>query len=567
MTPLTWVAPPLPEELWRPLTGPGAPFEIVTEDVFGVPMEVFSQRARTVLQWLDEAAEAHRDRPYLVFHDRSLTYGEVAELTGTIAANLSARLGVAKGDRVAVAAANCMEYALAFWAATRLGAITVAMNGWWTGPEMAYAIELTEPTVILGDRRRLERLDDAATKGAPVVSFEEDFPELEEDRGISVAFPELDEDDTFVILFTSGTTGRPKGVELNHRGTIHFCQVNEFQTALGAALGAARGIELPPAGPQCLVACAPLFHVGGLNCSLVMAPVSGTTQVYTPPGRWREDAHLELTERHQATRWSLVPTQLWRLLEWPELERYDLSSLSRVGGGSAVWPPELLRRLEERLPWVRPGLGMGYGMTETVGFGTSLGGPDTYEHPDSIGRPAPTVALEIRDPVTHKPLPEGEVGEIALRSATNFPRYWRNPEATTKAFDADRWYHTGDFGHVTAGFVYLEGRRQDLIIRGGENIYPAEIENRLIEHQSVDEVAVVGVPHPILGQEVKAYVVLRPGETMTPDEVGSWCATSLAGFKVPTQVEFLDQLPHNATGKVLKHLLGKEGGAPEFIEE
>jgi acyl-CoA synthetase (AMP-forming)/AMP-acid ligase II len=206
-------------------------------------------------------------------------------------------------------------------------------------------------------------------------------------------------------------------------------------------------------------------------------------------------------------------------------------------------------------------------MTETNGLGTSLSRADTYIRPDSIGQPAPTVQVEIRDPVTHRVLPPGEVGEIALRTAASFLGYWRNPEATAQALDAERWYHTGDFGHVRDGYVYLEGRRQDLIIRGGENIYPVEIENRLIEHPDMFEVAVVGVPHAALGQEVKAYVVERVPGLLTAADVQEWCGLTLAAFKVPAHIEFVAELPHNATGKVLKHLLGSPSAAADFVQE
>jgi acyl-CoA synthetase (AMP-forming)/AMP-acid ligase II len=164
-------------------------------------------------------------------------------------------------------------------------------------------------------------------------------------------------------------------------------------------------------------------------------------------------------------------------------------------------------------------------------------------------------------------LPEGVVGEVALRSACNFLGYWDNPKATAEVLDADRWYHTGDLGLHRAGVVYLEGRRQDLIIRGGENIYPVEIENRLFEHPGVAEVAVVGVDHPTLGQEVKAFVVAKDGLRLDVDELRSFCAASLAAFKVPAYVELVPSLPHNAAGKVLKHLLGRPEAATDFIEE
>ncbi len=569
---LTWPDRTLPAEVRDGLTGPGAPFELATEDVLGVRMQVFVNRPRDLRAMLRTAAERFGDRPYVVFPDRSLTYESVLGPVAAVARTLAEKYGVGKGDRVAIAAANCVEYAITFWATTALGAITVAMNGWWTGSEMAYALELTTPTVLLGDRRRIERLvgdSVSVPQDLPVVVFEDEFSQLEA-AGADAVMPDqaIAEDDPFLILFTSGTTGRPKGALLSHRSNIHFVWSAMLRGAesIGRAMHAGKEASLPSSTP-CTISASPYFHVSGLNCQLVMALGGGMTVVYPPTGKWREDVHLELTQQHRATMWSLVPTQLWRLLAWPDLDRYDLSSLKTVGGGSSVWAPELLRALEQKLPHARPGLGTGWGMTESNGAGTSLRSDSTYAHPDSIGNVSPTVELEIRDPATGAVLAEGEVGEICVRMAALFLGYWDDPEATAAVLDDERWYRTGDFGHIVDEFVYLEGRRQDLIIRGGENIYPAEIEIRLIEHPDIAEVAVVGVDHPTLGQEVKAYVVARATGALTEDDVRNFAARSLATYKVPTHIEFVTDLPHNATGKVLKHLLGKPQVSTGFVEE
>jgi acyl-CoA synthetase (AMP-forming)/AMP-acid ligase II len=205
-------------------------------------------------------------------------------------------------------------------------------------------------------------------------------------------------------------------------------------------------------------------------------------------------------------------------------------------------------------------------MTETNGLGTSLRSNLTYDHPDSIGQPYPGVEVCVCD-TAGEPVPEGEVGEIWLRMAATFLGYWDNPDATAESLTADRWYRTGDFGHIRDGLVYLEGRRRDLIIRGGENIYPAEIESRLAEHPDIAEAAVIGVAHPTLGHEVKAVVVVRAGSGLDPDGIRGWAAEGLAGYKVPTHVEIVESLPHNATGKVMKHLLEAPEQGSGFVEE
>ncbi len=553
----------IPEPTRSGLIGPGAPFELRDEEVLGVRMPVFAQQPANLREILLAAADRFGDRPYTVFPERSETFRSVLGPVASVAAALRDRYGVGKGDRVAIAAANCPGYALTFWAATALGAITVALNGWWTGPELAYGIELTTPRVVFGDGRRLERLA-GVELDVPVVDFDPALEEMEA-HAPGAAMPDVPiaPDDPFLILFTSGTTGRPKGALLSHRSNLHFIWSSMLGPTASAAIeGRAFGSAMLP----CTINASPMFHVSGLNCQLVMSTVTGQTIVYPPQGKWREDVHLRLTEQHGATTWSLVPTQLWRLLQYEDLERYDLSSLKVVGGGSAVWPPELLRTLERRLPGVRPGLGMGYGMTETNGLGTSLRGSATYEHPDAIGWASPGCEIQVRDPVSDEAAGEDEVGEICIRTAASMIGYWDNPDATKLALDHDRWYHTGDFGHISGGLLYLQGRRRDLIIRGGENIYPAEIENRLLEHPSLSEVAVIGVPHPTLGQEVKA-VIVRPDADLTADDVRAWVGAGLAAYKVPTHVEFVDSLPYNPAGKVMKHLLEQPAEASGFVQE
>lgn len=553
----------MPEQARATLIGPGSPFEVRVEDVLGVPLEVFVRRPPNLRTALVAAAERYGDRPYVVFPEWQSSYGQMPSAVAATAAVLRDRFGVGKGDRVAIAAANCAGWPLVFWAATCLGAITVALNGWWTGPELAYGIELTKPIVVFGDRRRVTRVHEAGCD-VPVLDFESNFSDLR--VGSDAALPDvpIDEDDPFLILFTSGTTGRPKGALLSHRSNAHFVQAAVLNGAVGAVLsGKARTLPAPP----CVISASPFFHVSGLNCQLVMATATGMTIVYPRVGKWDEEEHLRLTERYRATSWSLVPTQLWRLLQRSDLDRFDLSSLAQIGGGSSVWAPALLEKLEQKLPGVRPGLGTGYGMTETNGIGTSLRGDLTYAHPDSIGQPYPTVEVQVRDPASGRSLPDGTVGEICLRSAATFLGYWRNAAATAESLTADRWYRTGDFGHVHEGLVYLEGRRRDLIIRGGENIYPAEIETRLADHPDIAESAVIGVPEPVLGQVVKAFVVPREGARLDPEGVRAFVAEALASYKVPALVEVVPSLPHNAAGKVMKHVLETPGVGSGFEEE
>jgi acyl-CoA synthetase (AMP-forming)/AMP-acid ligase II len=367
----------------------------------------------------------------------------------------------------------------------------------------------------------------------------------------------IDEDDPAVILFTSGTTGRPKGATLSHRNLVHFGMVS----GLNGAVGLARSGQAPPAGQGASLAASPMFHVSGLLAFLMSGPVFGLKLVFLPPGRWDEGVHLRLTAEHGVSTWSGVPTQFWRLLDHPDLDSYDLSSVRTVGSGGAPYPPELVRRLRRALPGVT--ISDGFGMSETAGLGTLATGDMIESRPGAVGPAQPTVEVEVRDALG-APLPEGEVGEVCLRNASVFLGYWGDEEATRAVLDVSadgRWYRTGDFGRIEDGMLLLESRRRDMILRGGENIYPIEIEHRLVDHPDIADAAVIGVPHPVLGQEVKAFVVPRAGATPAPADVQRWVAEALAAFKVPAHVEFRDALPYTDTGKVLKHELEAQDAA------
>ena len=568
---LTWAEDrDLPEPLRAGLTGPGAPFELVPEPVLGTTMSVFARRPRSARQMLAATTERVGDQPFLVFPERTYTYRSIHSSIAAVAAGLSDRFGVGPGDRVAIASPNIAAHAITAWAAISIGAVVVELNGWWTGPEMEHGIGLTRPTVVLGDQRRLDRLP-AGGVGVPVVCFDDDFAGLEAaGAGRSLPPDTVDEDDPLVVLFTSGTTGRPKGAVLSHRAHIHMMMQAALQGAVGAMQAVAAGAgatAAPSAPPPVPTTCgvSPMFHVSGFSCAVIGGALTGITIVYPPPGRWDPAVQMELTERHRITSWPIVPTQLWRLLEHPRFDEFDLSSLQRVGGGGATFQPELWRQVRERLPHLAA-MGTGYGMTETCGAGTHQDGAAAVEHPDAVGAPVPGYSIAIRDP-EGRSVADGETGEIHLRGPCNLLRYWDNPEATAAALDADRWYHTGELGHLADGLLYLDGRGSELIIRGGENVYPIEIENRLIEHPGVAEAAVIGVPHRVLGEEIKAVIVRQPnGDEFDAAAVQEWVGQALAAFKVPAHVEFRTELPHNASGKVLKTMLVGET-TPQFVEE
>ena len=562
---LVWTgAEVLGPEARAAVLGPGAPFEIITENVLGAPAEVFAKRPPHLRAVLENAGTRFADRVFLVSpDDEEFTYAETVDRVARVAEALARDYGVSKGDRVGFASANTIEYILCYWAALSLGAVLANLNGWWTAPELAHAIELTQPVVVLADPRRLELLQNlpppAIGEWPPLVAMKDAASAGLQPEGPSVALPtvEIDEDDPAIILFTSGTTGRSKGATLTHRNWVHFSLTNSCVGAVGmAAAGISPEVAAKAPQPSGLFA-APIFHISGSG-PLTNAPFSGMKLVLPPPGRWDETLTLELIQKHRITTLSGVPTQFWRILQHPDIDSYDLSSIQMIGGGGAVFPPELARLLWSKLPHV--GAGQGYGMTETVGMGTRLGGPAFKARPETVGTGQVTMRVQVRDPEGNV-LPAGEIGEVHIWGAGVFSGYWDNPEATAAVLDADRWYRTGDFGHTDGEFLTLESRMRDLIIRGGENIYPIEIENRLVEHPEVADAAVIGVDHQTLGQEVKAFIVAAPGTSPSAEDIQQFVGEALARYKVPAYIEFRQALPYSPTGKLLKRELEDEDRA------
>ncbi len=317
--------------------------------------------------------------------------------------------------------------------------------------------------------------------------------------------------------------------------------------------------------PNCNLISSPLFHVSGLYTGAVTLLAGGVKTVWMS-GRFDPELTLRVIERERVTAWGPLGTMAHRVVHHPAVGKYDLSSVRQVGSGGAPVSRELQDKLREVFPNARAQLGLGYGLTEATGMATINFGQDLLDHPGSVGRALPTVDIEVRD-AESRALPEGSEGEIFTRSPLVMREYWRRPEATGESLLPGGWLRTGDIGRLEGGLLYINSRKRDLILRGAENIYPAEIEHRLEEHGSVREAAVVGVAHDELGQEVKAIVVPAPGESLDTEGLARWVADALAYFKVPAHWEVrAEPLPRNATGKVLKLvLLGESENT--FLEE
>ncbi|MFD3705737.1 class I adenylate-forming enzyme family protein [Nocardia sp. NPDC058658] len=529
------------------LTAPGAPFEMTVEPVLGVPIPVFARRRANLRELLEHSLN-WGERDYLVTEDRRISFAEHAAAAGALAAALAARYGVGKGDRVGILAANGPDWVIAFWAAQCLGAIPVGYNAWWAPPEIAYGLRHTTPTVVVADAKRAALLSET---DVPVLTMEEDLPALiAEFGGGEIPSTPLAEDDPAVILYTSGTSGKPKGVVHSQRNIVAISDYHRFTDAMLAVfMGQEPGDA--PSDRRYLVT-APLFHIASLHNLVIPRLLTGAAAVF-PHGAFEVDRVLSLVEREKVTNWAAVPTMASRLLEH-DVAQHDLSSLTALSLNSAPSSPALLAALRAKIPALQFSLTTSYGLTESGTAATVATPLDLAAADASVGRPIIGVAVEIRDADGHV-VPDGDEGEICIRSPYVMLGYWNDEAATAASIDEQRWLRSGDFGTVRDGRLTVSGRRTDLILRGGENVYPTEIENVLVEHPAVRDCAVFGVDHPDLGQEVAAIVVAEPG-TADPAELRVFLADRLAHFKVPARWRITSEaLPRNATGKVTRREL------------
>jgi long-chain acyl-CoA synthetase len=549
------------QEACAAVCAPGTRFEIEEVDVFGVPTKVFAGTPPNIRSLF--AAAATRTDDFIVFEDERWSMSRMIALTGQIGHALVHELGVTNGDRVAIAMRNYPEWVATFAAVTSVGAVAVPMNAWWKTDEMVFALNDSGSTVVIADAARLDRLR-AAEQGsvtATVITVREGAEPLPDDPFAVVALDDLltegaalpdvdiDPDDDVTILYTSGTTGNPKGAVSTHRALLSSLMAFAARGAVNALREAAE--PDPDKPPPAVMLCVPLFHVTGLVPVMLGAFVGGSKLVMTY--KWDPDRALELIERERVTNFVGVPTMSWDLLEAPSFATRDTSSLLAVGGGGAPMPPELVKRIEDNFSKGRPSLG--YGMTETNAYGPGNSGDDFLAHPTSTGRAVPVMDLRVTDPLGAV-LPNGETGEIWFRGPMLIRGYWNRPDATADTI-VDGWLRSGDIGRIDdEGFVYVSDRAKDMVLRGGENIYSAEVEAAIYEHPSVYEAAVYGLPHQRLGEELACHVMVKPGEALDVDELRRFVGERLANFKVPTRVTIVtEQLPRNASGKILKREL------------
>jgi long-chain acyl-CoA synthetase len=548
-------------------TTPGSPLEIEERVVRGITLRTWKHAPKT-LRDVFQASAQFPDRTFLVYDAERATFDAHRRAVAALAARLRAD-GVKKGDRVAIVMRNVPEWSVAFWAATLLGAIVTPLNAWWTGPELEYGLADSGTSVAIMDIERWTRIRDhvhacpslrrvyvsRATEdpGHPhSVRLEQVIGAPNEWGSLPIGeLPdtEFDADDDVTIFYTSGTTGKPKGAVISHRNIIS----NVFNALAAQARSYLRRGEMPPmpdpkAQQKAALISVPFFHATGCFAVMIPAFLGGAKVVMQR--RWDVDQALELIQRERITSAGGVPTIAWQIIEHPRLAEFDLSSLESIAYGGAPSAPELVKRLKEKLPQLKPG--QGWGMTETSATAVSNFAEDYELRPASCGVSAPTGDSKIVG-ANGETLPVGEVGELWYRGPIVVRGYWGKPEATAETF-VDGWVKTGDLARMDEeGFIYIVDRAKDMLIRGGENIYCVEVENALYDHPSVMDAAVVGIPHPILGEEPGAVVHLKPGASATEQELRAHVAKTLAAFKVPVKIVFWpENLPRNANGKVVK---------------
>ncbi len=552
--------------VWGQLTAPGAPFEVVTVEVGGAPIRAFKNAPRNVRDfWLSTLPYAERD--YVVYQDERITYGEAHARVVAVASWLMSQ-GVAPGDRVAIAMRNYPEWLIVYWACVSIGVAVVGMNAWWVADEVEFALNDSEPKVVFCDAERLERMLErpaTAARSKLVATRTETLPPGVTPWSEVVAHGgelpnvDVDPDADACIFYTSGTTGRPKGAQLTHRGCINNLMNLMFSgQAQGMATLAATGAE-PPAAPPIPVALltTPLFHVTANNCGAYLVTAAGGVLVMMY--RWDAGEALKLIEREHVTAMSGVPVMSRELLAHPDFARRDTSSLMSLGGGGAPLQPDLVAKIDAEVATARPTTG--YGMTETCGIITAVGGDFFVDRPQSVGPAMPTFEVRCVDD-DGRTLPPGEVGELWVRGASVIKGYLNRPDDTAESI-TDGWLHTGDVARIDEdGFIYIVDRKKDMVLRGGENVYCAEVEAAMHHHPAIAECCVFGVPDPRLGEEVAAAVVLSPGHHLTADELRAHCADHLSRHKIPRHIWFLNEpIPRNANGKFMKRELREKLGA------
>ena len=539
---------------------PGQMFE--TKDVVnenGVTFKEYINLPDSLRGYLDFAL-VHAEKECLIYEDERYTYKEVFEKSAQTG-NALIKAGIKKGDRVAICMQNNPEFVYSYFGIVGIGAVCVPLNSWWVPSEVIYGLEHSDAKVLIADSKRLQGLESLANVTKIVTSYSPDSSFTSFDDFISEhdkTFPEVEigRDDYATIYYTSGSTGKPKGVLSSQKAVL----ATMFSWAcFSSVMNQVEAQSNPDAAaivsPESVILhCVPLFHVTGSHAGLLMSVLVGRKIVMMK--KWDAGLALKLIEQEKVTDITGVPTQTWELLNHPERLNYDLSSLKTLGAGGAPRPAEHVKQLDAEFE-ARPAIG--YGLSETNALGALGGGDEYVNHPDSTGRVVPPVTeIKIIDE-NWNDLPEGSIGEVAIKSLGNMIGYWKNPKATKECMNDEGWFRSGDLGKFEGPFLYILDRVKDIVIRGGENIACPEVEGAIYEHDDILEACVFGIPDERLGEVLCAAIYLREESLLAIDELQSFLSTRLAAFKIPVNIKFYkEKLPRVGSGKFDKPMLRKQ---------
>lgn len=530
------------------VTGPDGPLPLTHVTRHGVSLPAFAVAPPSLAHYFAHYGQAHRDTCFLVAGEERLTFGEVYGVAAGIARSLVAR-GIGRGDRVGIAARNSPVWIATYMGVLMAGGVATLLNGWWQAEELASALGDVGCALVVADGPRADRLAAIEGLAVPVVRVDDRPPLLQAAAplmGGEGVLPELGPDDAATILFTSGSTGRSKGALADH-GSVLQATLNFLAQAL-MVLGLSTEDGTAPTLPPATMLTLPLFHITAMVPVLLQSFAMGRKLVLLP--KWDAREAMRLIEREQVTYFVGVPLMSYEILNHPDRAAFDLSTVTDFAAGGAPRPAEHVRRMDAELGGSAPLIG--YGLTETNAAGTANWRSNYLAKPDSAGRAsAPLIELAILDDAG-RPVPQGERGEVAIRSIANFREYWNNPAATAAAITADGFFRTGDIGYLDADdYLFIVDRKKDIIIRGGENISCLEVEAALYAHPAVREAAVFGLADDRLGEVPAAVVHAEAG--VEAAALQAFLGEHIAAFKVPARLWLVDApLPRLGTEKIDK---------------
>jgi acyl-CoA synthetase (AMP-forming)/AMP-acid ligase II len=543
------------------LTAEGGQLATIPYQKYGQDLPMLAAAPPAMSHYFAHFCAQHGDAEFLIDGDIRLSFAETYAASKRVAQGLIAHHGLQKGDRVGIAARNSANWIINFFGILMSGGVATLLNGWWQGEELAHGINNVECSLVLADAQRAARIADLeSVENAKIIIFDHDvlpaqgLANIIGDASEDVELPALTGDDLATILFTSGSTGQSKGAYSDHRGVVQGTFSYIAQTIMAAAIMTQRGT--PPQGQPATLLNVPLFHVTAMVPVLLQSVGIGRKLCLMP--KWDAENAMKLIEQEKVSYFVGVPLMSYELATHPERHKYDLTSCTAFAAGGAPRPVDHVKRIKEEMDWAFPLLG--YGLTETNGVGCGNFNENYMAKPHSTGTASrPLVDLAILDD-DGKPLPDGEVGEVSIRSVCNFLGYWNNEDATKSAIMPDGYFRTGDLGYLDdEGYLFIVDRKKDIVIRGGENISCIEVEAAIYAHDDIAEACVFGLPDERFGEVPGATYYAKAGRNVSEEELREFLKTKLAPFKIPARFWVADAaLPKLGTEKIDKVTLRKK---------